>query len=124
VLHLPGHSRDGMALHDLDRNLMFVRDFITPAAPTCSPPAPDLGEYLRPASAVLEILNEDTLIMSAHTGRPAVTTVPVMRRGDVEVLLSRLRLVRDGAVRGRGIFPRCYPVTAAMTIYAGSSWRR
>jgi glyoxylase-like metal-dependent hydrolase (beta-lactamase superfamily II) len=38
VLHLPGHSSDGMALHDADRNLLFVGDFIYPGGAYVFPP--------------------------------------------------------------------------------------
>lgn len=124
VLHLPGHSLDGMALYDLDRNLLFAGDFIYPGGAYVFTPGADLGDYLRSAAAVLEVIDDDTQVLSAHSGRPAITAVPVMRRTDVEALLTGLRSVRDGAVRGRGVFPRRYPVTAAMSIYAGFSWQR
>jgi hydroxyacylglutathione hydrolase len=119
VLHLPGHSLDGMALHDLDRNLLFVGDFIYPGGAYAFTPGADLGDYVRSAAAVLAAIDDDTLVLAAHTGRPARTTVPVMRRGDVEALLAGLRAVRDGTARGSGVFPRRYPVTSSMNIYAG-----
>lgn len=124
ALHLPGHSLDGMALYDRDRNLLFAGDFIYPGGAYAFTPGADLGDYIRSAAAVLEVIDDDTRVLSAHTGRPAITAVPVMRRPDVEALLAGLRSVRDGAVRGRGVFPRRYPVTAAMSIYAGFPWQR
>lgn len=124
VLHLPGHSRDGMALHDADRNLLFVGDFIYPGGAYVFTPGADLGDYLRSAAAVLEVVDDETGVLSAHTGRPALTAVPVMGRADVAALLTGLRSVRDGTLRGSGVFPRRYRVTDRMSIYAGFPWQR
>jgi hypothetical protein len=45
-------------------------------------------------------------------------------RDDVAALHAGLRSVRDRTVKGRGIFPRRYPITDRMAVLAGFPWQR
>lgn len=124
VLPLPGHSLDGMALHDLDHGWLFAGDFIYPGGAYVFTPGADLGDYLRSTDAVLDTIDDETRVLPAHTGRPPVKATPLMTRADVAALRAGLRAVRDRTVKGSGIFPRRYPINDRMAVLAGFPWQR
>ncbi len=116
VLHLPGHTSDGMALHDADRNQLFVGDFAFPGGIFAFVPTSDLADYEAALRTVLDLIDDATTILVAHTGRVEAATVPVMARADLARLLATVREIRAGTARGRGLFPRRYRVDDRMAV--------
>lgn len=124
VLHLPGHTSDGMALHDEEAGQVFVGDFIFPGGAYAFPPTGSVDAYLRSAERLLEAIDDDTTVFVAHPGRVSVFRAPRMTRQDVAVLLTGLRAARDGRAASSGVLLRRYPAGDRMSVLTRGRWGR
>jgi hydroxyacylglutathione hydrolase len=124
LVHLPGHTSDSVGLHDRGRNQVFLGDFVYPKGIYAFIPTSNLADYLRSTQRLLELIDDETAVLVAHNGRPAVAVIPVMDRNDLVTLSRGLHAVIGGRLPGTGFFPRRHRISRELSILADFPWKR
>ncbi len=124
ALHAPGHTPDGMALLDRERNQLFAGDLIYPLGAYAFGPGADVQAYARTLGELLELIDDETRILVAHPGRIPVVSAPVMSRGDLSRLHAGMLAVLEGSARWSGLYPRRYRVDEKMWVRTDAVLRR
>ncbi|MBU4188221.1 MAG: MBL fold metallo-hydrolase [Actinobacteria bacterium] len=124
VLHLPGHTVDGMALYDVSADQLFVGDFLYPGGAYAFTPTGNLADYTASAARLLELTSATTQIFVAHPGRVPVFSAPRMTRQDLDDLWVGLRDAQARPNSAKGLLLRSYPAGSQLSILARAPWAR
>jgi hydroxyacylglutathione hydrolase len=123
VLHVPGHTRNSVALYDAATHRLFAGDFIYPTTLYAFLPGASRAEYRATARELLAALPADTKIWTAHCCRVGErTAAPWLTMADLRDLDSALAAIESGESHGSGFFPRRFPVNRQMTLATGFPW--
>lgn len=122
VLHVPGHTRESIALFDREREQLFSGDFIYPGPLVAMVPGSSMGDYLRTAERLAERLPASVALLTAHRSVPP--GAPVLAYGDLVDLRGALDEIRQGEREGSGVFPRVFRVNERMLLWSDfwESW--
>jgi hydroxyacylglutathione hydrolase len=123
VLHTPGHTPDSMALYDLDRDQLFIGDFITEGPVFLFVPGSSVGDELATADALLERIGEGTTLLTAHRLDPP--GLPTLARADLVALRDALVALREGRLARREDspwWPRSYPANERVWLFTDFEW--
>jgi glyoxylase-like metal-dependent hydrolase (beta-lactamase superfamily II) len=120
VLYTPGHTEDSISLLDRASGFVFSGDFIYPGPLFAFLPNSGMGDYIQGAENLLAVASERTRIFSAHRVEPP--GAPELTPGDVVDLKSALWAIRKGELTATGIYPRVYPINAAIELHAEPGW--
>jgi hydroxyacylglutathione hydrolase len=116
IIHTPGHAPDHVALLDDANNILLAADFIYLGALYAQVAGANLADYERVASQLLPRINNQTMIFGAH-GQPddnGKHDAPLLRKSDVENLLSTLMSLRESGAK-----PTRIEVNARMHLLMG-----
>lgn len=120
VLHTPGHTEDSISLLDVASGDLFTGDFLYAGPLFAFLPNSGMGDYLQGAETVLREPSAGTRVLGAHRSEPP--GLPVLARQDVEDLRSALLAIRDGDLRGEGLYPVSYRVNDRVDLLAEPGW--
>jgi hydroxyacylglutathione hydrolase len=123
VRHLPGHTPDGMALYDDERDQLFAGDLLYPGGAYAVGPGTDVLAYQRSLADVRDTIGERTAVLVAHPGRVEVVSTPVMSRADVVRLHDGFVRILDRTARWRGVYPRLYRLDEEFTVRTDAFFR-
>lgn len=123
VLSTPGHTPTSAALYDADGRRLFIGDYIYPTTLYAFLPSASLSAYQATARRLLATLPADTVLWTAHCCRSAGgVAAPWLNMTDLRALDAALTAVRTGRPRGKGFYPRVFPVNEQMTLATGLPW--
>ena len=120
VLYTPGHTEDSISLLDRSSGFVFSGDFIYPGSLFAFLPNSGMGDYIQGTENLLAVASERTRIFSAHRLDPP--GAPEMTPDDVVDLQSALWAIQKGELSATGIYPRVYPINAAIELHAEPGW--
>jgi len=120
VIHAPGHTYESIVLYDPDREQLFTGDYIYQGVMFAFLPGSGLGDYLRTAEGLIDLVPDTAILLTAHRATPP--GAPVMEYRDLADLREALRTIRDGVRSGSGFFPRVFPVNDRMSLYSDLPW--
>jgi hydroxyacylglutathione hydrolase len=123
VLSTPGHTPSSVALFDAQMKRLYIGDFIYPTTLYAFLPGASLSAYQATAKMLLEVLQADTVLWTAHCCRKNEgVSAPWLSMKDLRDLDTALTVVRAGQGRAKGFYPRVFPVNDEMTLATGFSW--
>ncbi len=126
MIYTPGHTDNSVSLVDEDRDMMFSGDFIMRGHHTAFTPTASMGDYLQSARRMTKFLSEypGMPLYSAHGVADGSdnSEVPVMWLSDVKDLRQGLKDIRDGKLKGKGIYPVVYIISDRITLEAEPRW--
>ena len=123
LLATPGHTSSSVSLFDPADRRLFIGDFIYPGHLYAFLPGASLSEYQNTTHFLLANLPADTIIWTAHCCRVGQgVAAPWLTPSDLADLDHSLTQVRDGKAKGKGFYPRVYPVNGEMSLAAGFPW--
>ncbi len=120
VLLTPGHTEESISLFDAQSRMLFSGDFIYPGPLFAFLPNSSLPDYVQGAEALLSEDMTDVTIYGAHRVTPPGT--PKQSVADVKDLHSALIGIRDGDLKGAGLYPVIYPINEDMQLWAEPKW--
>jgi hydroxyacylglutathione hydrolase len=123
VLHTPGHTPTSLSLYDADRRQLFCGDFLYPGQLYAFLPGASRRAYRDTAERLLARLDARTTLLTAHMAdEPAAVAAPRLGMDDLRALAAALRAIDAGTATATGLYPRVYPVNAAMQFATGFPW--
>ncbi|HEY6621592.1 MAG TPA: MBL fold metallo-hydrolase [Steroidobacteraceae bacterium] len=123
ILSTPGHTPTSVALVDAQNKRLFIGDFIYPTTLYAFLPGASLSAYQGTAKMLLEMLQKDTVLWTAHCcRRKEGVSAPWLSMTDLKDLAAALTAVRTGEAKSRGFYPRVYRVNGEMTLATGFPW--
>ncbi len=120
VLYTPGHTTDSISLLDLTSGAVFAGDFIYPGPLYAFLPNSSLGEYLTGADNLVARKDDVGTLYTAH--RLAPPGIPTLGIQDVLDLQHALKAIRDGQLKGEGVYPVSYPVNERIQLLSEPTW--
>lgn len=123
ILHTPGHTPDSMALYDVERDQLFIGDFVTEGPTFLFVPGSSVGDELRAAESLLKRVTEQTALLTAHRFDPP--GLPTLAHGDLLALRDALAVLRDGDLEldpNTAWWPRSYPINERISLLTDFEW--
>jgi hydroxyacylglutathione hydrolase len=117
LIHAPGHTQDSIVLFDRESNLLFAGDFIYPGELLAMLPQSDLRDYLQATQNLLNIIDSNTLLLGAHRTYSTSLQAPRQSYQGMLDLKNALVGIREGSIRGKGLYPRIFKVNNIMTLW-------
>jgi hydroxyacylglutathione hydrolase len=117
IIHTPGHSEDSICLLDRAANLLLSGDTLYDGDLLAATAGSDLDQYLESASMLIDLIEDDTCVLGAHTigERPRA---PRLTRADLIDLEGALvgidRSTPSGFAR-----PKRHPVNDRVSLFVG-----
>jgi glyoxylase-like metal-dependent hydrolase (beta-lactamase superfamily II) len=122
VIHAPGHAAECIVLFDPDRNQLFTGDFINIGELYAFLPESNLKDYLDTTDKLLSLINEKTLLLTAHNDAHEVQSAPLLAYQDLVDLKKALQGIKNKTLSGHGFYPRCYTVNQRVTLLTDFPW--
>ena len=122
VIHAPGHAPECIALLDPDRNQLFTGDFINIGELYAFLPESNLQDYLYNTEKLLSLINEKTMLLTAHNDAHDVHSAPLLAYQDLIDLKNSLQGIKNGTLSGYGFYPRRYTVNQRLTLLTDFPW--
>jgi glyoxylase-like metal-dependent hydrolase (beta-lactamase superfamily II) len=127
VLHTPGHTVDSVTLVDAEGKYVFAGDFLTPGPLAEFGPLSGMGDYLQGVETLLRAAPSDARVFGAHPDLlevlgPSPPGAPELPMGAVHDLHAALLGIREGTLRGGGVYPVIYPVDERLELWANPPW--
>lgn len=123
VLHTPGHTPTSVSLYESDSRRVFVGDLIYPGKLYAFLPGASRREYLETTRRLLELLDPETKIYTAHVADdPVIIGAPVVEMADLRALEATLVAIDRGKAVSAGSYPRIFPVRGPITFATGFAW--
>eukprot|EP00768_Dysnectes_brevis_P004686 gnl/Dysnectes_brevis/3396_a4272_830.p1 GENE.gnl/Dysnectes_brevis/3396_a4272_830~~gnl/Dysnectes_brevis/3396_a4272_830.p1 ORF type:complete len:320 (+),score=89.37 gnl/Dysnectes_brevis/3396_a4272_830:157-1116(+) len=116
LLYTPGHTKDSVSLLDARNDIVFTGDFLYPAYLLAFTPGSSLQDYLTSVDRVLEASTPQTKYYGGH--RLEDSGLPLVTFSGLEDLRRALVGIRDGTVKGKGLWPKSYPVNDVLSVLA------
>lgn len=123
LLYTPGHTDNSVSLYDMSREVMFTGDFFTASGRmNAFTPTASLGDILQSANRVLAATQAqpDIDFRGAHANTN--NDIPVLGRGDLSTLIEQLKLIKAGKLKGEGVYPVVYMISADMNLLTEPRW--
>ncbi|MEE8304476.1 MAG: MBL fold metallo-hydrolase [Candidatus Tectomicrobia bacterium] len=120
VLHTPGHTTDSISLWDAERNILFAGDYLYPGHLYAFLPNSNMGDYLQTAESLVSIVTQEVSIYGAH--RAAPPGAPRLSFNDLRDLRGGLVRIREGSLRGEGLYPKVFVVNERLGVLAEPRW--
>ena len=114
VLHVPGHTADSMVIFDRENNQLFAGDFIYPSNLIVS----DVNAYITSATKLLQLINTETSIFTAHGNPSSPKQIPMLDYTDLSDLKESLIKLKNGSLSsiGMGDCGATYPVNEKISL--------
>jgi len=116
VILAPGHTPNSIMLLDRGHGMLFTGDYIYDGPLYAFVPGSDLGDYLRTAVHLLEVVPATTRLLTAHRENPP--GAPVLEIADLVDLRDALEGIRAGELRGEGFYIKSYPINERLSLVA------
>jgi hydroxyacylglutathione hydrolase len=131
VLSTPGHTPTSVSLYDVERQQLFVGDFIYPGHLYVFLPGASRSAYLATTRQLLAQTRPGTHIFTAHMADPpAPQRAPTLEIADLKALETtlvaieqgRIQPIDPGSLEAVASFPRVFPVRGTLTLATGFGW--
>jgi glyoxylase-like metal-dependent hydrolase (beta-lactamase superfamily II) len=120
ILYTPGHTRDSISLYDADAKQLFTGDYVTEGPLYAFVPGSSLGDYLRTADMLIDRLDADVRLFTAHRFDPP--GLPQLAYADLLDLRTALRAIKADELDGNGFFPHEYPINDHLWLATDFPW--
>jgi hydroxyacylglutathione hydrolase len=117
ILSTPGHTTSSVSVWEPAAKRLYTGDFLYPTTLYAFAPDSSLSTYVTTIDRLLALLPPDTRLYGAHCCRnDAPPQAPWLSTSDLADTRAAIERIEAGALDGRGVIIRRFPVNQRMTL--------